>query len=350
MLGIDARAARYTWTAAVVLLLLWLVFLMRSTLFLFAVALLLAYLLAPLVNLIDRFLPGSRTRTPALAIAYIVLLAVLFVTATQIGSRVVDQANSLAKSMPTLIARLQQTGAPGSLQEQIARKAQEQIAKSSGDIIAALPGAAAKLIALASDLLYVVIVPILSFFFLKDGRAMRDYCLEAIGARAWRGLAEDLMADINLLLAHYMRAILLLSLATFIAFTIFLTILGVQYSVLLAVLAGTLEYIPMLGPLGAGVVILVVTLATRGPFLATLAFLLVYRLFQDYVLSPYLMGSGVELHPLIVVFGVLAGVEIAGVPGVFLSVPVLALARVLYRRLYKFGRVAPRPLPVARTP
>ena len=66
MLGIDPKAARYTWTAAAVLLLMWLVYLVRSTLFVFILAVLFAYLLSPLVNLLDRFLP-TRTRTPALA-------------------------------------------------------------------------------------------------------------------------------------------------------------------------------------------------------------------------------------------------------------------------------------------
>jgi predicted PurR-regulated permease PerM len=69
MLGIDGRAARITWTVAVVLLLFPVVYLVRSTLFVFTLALLFAYLLAPLVNLLDRVLPASRTRTPALALA-----------------------------------------------------------------------------------------------------------------------------------------------------------------------------------------------------------------------------------------------------------------------------------------
>ena len=69
--------------------------------------------------------------------------------------------------------------------------------------------------------------------------------------------------------------------------------------------------------------------------LAVLIFLLIYRMMQDYVLSPHLMGSGVELHPLLVLFGVFAGAEIAGIAGTFLSVPVLALVRILYLRLRK---------------
>ena len=193
--------------------------------------------------------------------------------------------------------------------------------------------AGAKILSVAGDLVYVVIVPILGFFFLKDGRVIRGHFLEMIGDQPWRTAMDDLLADVNLLLAHYMRAILLLSVATFAAYSIFFAILGVPYSFLLAALAAALEFIPMIGPLTAGAVIMIVTAVSGGPILGALAFLLIYRVFQDYVLSPHLMGAGVELHPLFILFGVFAGAEIAGIPGAFLSVPVLALVRILYRRI-----------------
>jgi predicted PurR-regulated permease PerM len=66
-----------------------------------------------------------------------------------------------------------------------------------------------------------------------------------------------------------------------------------------------------------------------------LIFLGCYRLFQDYVLSPNLMAAGVQLHPLLVIFGVFAGAQIGGVAGVFLSIPVLAMARIVIRRIRK---------------
>lgn len=338
MLGIDRRAARCTWTAALLVLLLAVIYLMRTTLFVFIIALLFGYLLSPLVNMIDRFLPTSRTRTPALAIAYVILLGLLFIGVTQIGSRVVDQANSFFKSLPGLLEKWQQPSdnvppAVNSFRAEIVRRVQEQIGKSSGEILASLPKAGVKLLSLASDLVYVVIIPILGFFFLKDGRAIRVHFLQMIEDKPWRSLVDDLLADINLLLAHYMRAILMLSLATFTSYSIFFTILGVPYSFLLAALAATLEFIPMIGPFTAGVIILIVTAVNGGPILGSLIFLLVYRVFQDYVLSPHLMGSGVELHPLFVLFGVFAGAEIAGIPGAFLSVPVLALIRVFYNRM-----------------
>jgi len=338
MLGIDARAARYTWTAAFVVLLLWLVYLMRTTLFVFIVALLFGYLLSPLVDVIDRFLPASRTRTPALAIAYLIFIAVLFIGITQIGSRAVEQANALAKSMPAKLARFEQPNASfsadvNSFKAQIVQKAQEQLARSSGDIISSLPRAGAKILSVVSNLVYLVIVPILGFFFLKDGREMRRRFLEIIDDDRRRAIVDDLLADVNLLLAHYMRALLILSLATFTSYSIFFSILRVPYSILLAALAGTLEFIPMIGTVSAAAIIVIVTAVSGGPVLGALAFLVVYRLFQDYVLSPLLMRAGVQLHPLLVLFGVFAGAELAGIPGAFLSVPALAFVRIIYRRI-----------------
>ncbi len=66
-----------------------------------------------------------------------------------------------------------------------------------------------------------------------------------------------------------------------------------------------------------------------------IVYLGIYRMFQDYVLSPHLMSQGVELHPLLIIFGVFAGGEIGGIAGVFLSVPVLALIRLLYHHRFR---------------
>ena len=78
-----------------------------------------------------------------------------------------------------------------------------------------------------------------------------------------RALLDDVLADIHLLLAHYMRALVLLSLGTFTAYSIFFSIMGVPYGILLGVLGGLLEFIPMLGPLAAGLTILLVARGVR---------------------------------------------------------------------------------------
>src|SRR5438477_12196690 len=104
MLGIDRKAARYTWTAAAVLVLLFLIYEVRSTLFIFILAVLFAYLLSPLVNLLDRFLP-TRTRTPALALAYVIFIGVVVFVGTQVGSTVAKQAKQFEKDLPAKIGQ-----------------------------------------------------------------------------------------------------------------------------------------------------------------------------------------------------------------------------------------------------
>jgi predicted PurR-regulated permease PerM len=95
--------------------------------------------------------------------------------------------------------------------------------------------------------------------------------------------------------------------------------------------------------------ILVVALTANSHVLAILIFLVAYRMFQDYILSPHLMGQGVELHPLLVLFGVFAGAEVAGIAGTFLSVPVLALVRIIYIRIRK-ARLSSRLVPTTAAP
>jgi predicted PurR-regulated permease PerM len=355
MLGFDRRAASYTWTVALVVLLLVLVFLVRRTLFVFTLAVLFAYLLAPLVDFIDHVLPQRRTRTLALALAYVLVVGILALAIEQIGSRVIDEANTLIKTVPDLLSKWQQpttgaTSAVNSFKQQLLAKVREALYQGGSNLLSEIPKA---VISVFTHVIDIVIVPILSFFFLKDGRRIRDQGLELLGDGPKRHLLEDVLSDVNLLLAQYMRALLTLCSATFISYSIFFAIFRVPYGILLAALAFGLEFIPMIGPLTAAIVVISVVALSGGGVVKVVIFLGIYRLFQDYVLSPNVMGSGLELHPLMILFGVFAGAEVAGIAGAFLSVPILALARISYIRLRKSrvkARLAPEPPVPAITP
>ncbi len=349
MLGFDCKAARYVWTAALVLLLISLVYLVRKTLFVFIVAILFAYLLSPLVNVLDRFLP-TRTRAFALALAYVIFVGIVVLMSVQIGSRIVAQAKALERDLPAKLSAWEHPSpelspAINRFRMELIQRVRSQISGVSTELLADVAQAGLKFLTLASDIVYIIIVPILAFFFLKDGRVMREHLLGLVDAGPPRVLLDDLLADVHLLLAHYMRALVLLSLSAFTAFSMAFSIMGVHYSILLAAIGGILEFIPMLGPLTAGTLIVVVAAVAGSNVLPILIFLIAFRLFQDYVLSPHVMGQGVELHPLLVLFGVFAGAELAGIPGTFLSVPVLALVRIVYRRMRK-SRLGARLRPV----
>jgi len=338
LLGIDSRTARQTWTAALVLLAIALLWFVHETLFVFVIALLFAYLLYPLMDFIDRHLPG-RTRAPALLITFALVIALLGTFVSLIGTVVVEQANSLAAAAPAFLERLSGSEASGprvsnSIWQNVLLVLERQIRQHYSEIVSFAPQATLRLLAASTSLIDIVIVPILAFFILKDGRQIQESLLSLFERR--RHLAEDTLADIHALLLQYMRALLFLCCATFISFSIVLSAMHVPYSILLAAIAFLLEFIPLVGPLAGALIIIGVSVASGfGHVLWLVLFLGIYRVFQDYVLSPHLMSKGVELHPLLVIFGVFAGGEIGGVAGIFLSIPVLALVRLLYHHLRK---------------
>jgi predicted PurR-regulated permease PerM len=321
-----------------VVLALWLLYEIRETLFVFVIALMFAYLLYPLLDAIDRRL-SWKTRTPALAVTFVLVLGLMSVFAVFIGNKVGGQAAQLAVQVrdPNFAKQVKEW-------KVLDVPVGSEIVEHYQAILGMLPQLSLRVLSASRNLIYLVIIPILSFFILKDGRQIRDSFLDLFGAS--RKAAEDTLLDAHILMLQYMRALLFLCLATLLVFSIVLSIMGVPYAILLASVAFPLEFIPLVGPLIAASLIIGVSWFAGYPHvLALLIFLGIYRMFQDYMLSPHLMSKGVEMHPLLVIFGVFAGGEIGGVAGIFLSVPVLALMRLLWhhlRRRKTTGQVVPQ--------
>ena len=110
----------------------------------------------------------------------------------------------------------------------------------------------------AGTALEIVLVPILSFFFLKDGVRIREALVDRTTEGQSTLLLDEILDDVHLLLGHYMRALVILACATFVSYMLFLQGTGGQYAVLLGGIAGLLEFIPVVGPLAAVLVIIVV--------------------------------------------------------------------------------------------
>jgi len=141
---------------------------------------------------------------------------------------------------------------------------------------------------------------------------------------------------VHLLLAQYMRALVLLAAAVFTAYASFFFFMGVPYGILLAAIAFFLEFIPVVGPLVAAIAVLIVAGLSGYQHL-----LFDSRIpgrvshFSGLCLVAPLMSKSAKLQPVMVILGILAGGQIAGIPGIFLSVPVLAILRIVYRQLKK---------------
>lgn len=338
MLGIDTRIARSAWSHAAVyaavIVLIAAVWVVRKTLLVFATALLLAYLLFPFVDGLERRMT-PRMRILALILPFIVVVGAFSVFAYFIGQ-------PLQNEYKMLVTQVQERGFRNEIESW--RLVDYPVGKhltailSENGIINVMPQLSSAMRTAVRYGLNLFIIPILAFFILKDGRKIRDAFLRICDNPHD---AERLLVDVHVLLLEYMRSLLFLCIATLAAYLIVLSAMRVRYPILLALFASPLEFIPAVGPLISGLTILGVCKFNHYPHLWwVLLFLIGYRVFQDYVLSPHLMKRGVKLDPLIVIFGVFAGEEIGRVPGIFLSVPVIALLRLAIHEWYRSRRHA----------
>jgi predicted PurR-regulated permease PerM len=335
---LDARAARATCTILVILATLGLAYAVRGVILLVAFSVFFAYLLFPLVRLAERWL--TRRRALAITVVYLVVLAVLGGAGAAVGPRLTTEVEALAQKLPDMSKGIQNGELVGGLLQrhgwewrQIA-EIEGLIRTHTGEIIGYAQHATAALLQRLAGAWVIVLIPVLAFFILKDAERLTAAALSRLGHQGHQGTGAAIAEDLHRLLGQYVRAQLLLALITFVVWSALFLTAGVPYALVLAGLGGALEFIPVIGPLTAGVVAVGVSLfgGYAHPWLLA-GFVLVWRGIQDYACVPLVMGRGIEIHPALVIVGVLAGGELAGVAGMFLSVPVIAAARIVWRHL-----------------
>ena len=307
--GIDARTARVVWTAALVIAGLYGVYLVRTTLLVMLIAVLFSYLIYPLFVQAQRRVGGRIPRTPLLCLVYLVVIALVALAVGLFGNQVAEQATTLAHQLPTLLdpatleKRLPLPGLLEPLRARLAGFLRDLLQGGSAEAMPFVRNVGFGLVHLAGNLIYVVVVPILSFLMILQAPVF-DELLVTMNRRRNGAFWTDVLHGLNTVLSSYVR--------------------------LLAGVAAVLEVIPVLGPLVAATAIVGVALFSGYEHVGwVIAFITAYRVFQDYMLNPYLMSEGVDVPPILVVFGLLAGEELAGVSGIFLSVPFIAAVRMV---------------------
>ncbi len=336
MLLTDSRTARVLITVLLFALALGFLYVARATLIAFLFAIFFAYLMSPLVNHLDRLLKG---RGKAIAIIYSLLLVLVIVFFVIVGPKVTRQGARLGQSLPTLLSQLKsekftnQLAAEHGWSVNTTEFVRSVLISHEDDITQLAQRIGLRTADVAKQAWLLFVVPLLSIFFLKDGRAFSDFLLSTVQARPQREFLENVLSDLNQMLAHFIRAQLTLAALTLIVYSGFLAAMRVPYALVLGTVGGVLEFIPVIGPLVAALVIVTVSLLMGYPhWLVLVIFFAAWRMIQDYVSSPRIMGESVELHPLAAIFGVMAGGEVAGILGIYLSIPVMASLRIVFRR------------------
>ncbi|MEX2209585.1 MAG: AI-2E family transporter [Patescibacteria group bacterium] len=298
-----------------------------------AFSVLLTYALLPFVNRLSklRYVP----RALAILLVYIGLAAVLIGFAALISVPLTNQVEQFADNYPEYQQQLE-SGIPEAQrwleQRQIdydlqaaANQFAERLETGTAAIVSRTGSIIASFFGTISSLFFVLFV---TAYFLHSGRRFAERLILLFPRRRQR-FVRKLASDYDRILGRFVRGQLLISVIVAVAVGMFMTALGLPYSVIAGLVAGITALIPVIGAL-LGMVLPVLIAAFINPILIPvfIVFFLLFNEFTDKVLYPRIVGRAVELHPLIVFFGLLVGVQLAGVAGALLATPALGLLKI----------------------
>ena len=332
----------------------------RTLLVMVTMAAILAYLLDPLISFIDR--RTSIKRGIIIAVVYILLAAALVGGFFALGVASYQQALNLIAEVPGLVENLAQTIAtlvnrtepvaigplsfdPSTiawdrLPEQLLGMVEPLVTQSGGF----LSRFATSTVRTVFNLFFIFV---LSIYLASDLPRFGGYVKSFAQRPGYREDAEQLLPRLRHVWSAYLRGQIVLSLVIFLTVWIGLTLLGVQNSLALGLLAGLLEFLPNLGPVVSAVVTVLVAFFQPGNYLGlaswqyalvVLALMAIIQQLENHLLVPRIVGGALDLHPIIVIVGLFIGASLAGILGAILAAPLIASIKVLsqyaWRKLF----------------
>lgn len=199
------------------------------------------------------------------------------------------------------------------------------VANGIGKVISTLTGL----------VLAIVTVPFILFYLLKDGEKLPQYILKLLPPRM-REDAAHVMKEADKQISAYIQGQILVAICIGLMISIGFLIIGMEYALLLGVLAMITSVVPYLGPIIAITPAAIIAIVTSPFMLVKLAFVwTVVQLVEGKFISPQIMGKSLHIHPITIIFVLLTAGSLFGVPGVILGIPGYALLKVLVTHMYK---------------
>lgn len=322
---------------AIAFVLLWTLYLIRSTLLVLYVSVLFATGLAPLVRMIERrrLLPagGRLPRAAAILVIYATVLGSLAGIAAAVIPPMVRQSQEFWKRLPEYIDRAQQ---------RLVTWGVIQPGASYKDLLQQAPGGSGDAVTMVLTTVWgfvggifgFVTILLLTFYLLVESQSIFNVFVRLFPRRRRKQMSE-LSGLVGAKVSAWLGGQMLLGLIIGFTSAIGLAMMGVPYFFMLAVIAGIGEMIPMVGPLLAAVpAILVALTVSPGLALGVAVFFLVQQLLENNVLVPKVMGTQVGLSAVTVIASLAIGSELLGIAGALLAVPTAAIVQVLFEELY----------------
>lgn len=349
MTGKGRRFAAALVLGGVVLAAGWGLWVIRPVLAPFLMAVVIAYLVAPLVNALTG---RGLSRGWAIFLVYAVLLGAGALTVSKLLPAVLVETRRLTEAIPTYSLgaremvdgfqqRVRDLGVPPNLRDVMDRHITELEVRSVHALDSLLDPTSIQ--QLAGFLLSLLLAPVLAIYLLKDQERFKDRFVSAL-PRRYRMEILGLLRGLDAVLAGFVRGQIFLAVIVGSMAALSTTLLGLRYALLLGIWAGLTEFIPFVGPV-LGAVPAVLAGLSVSPFLAiqvVVAFAIIQQV-ENAVLQPKIMGETVGLHPLVVMLSALSGGYLWGTWGLILALPLVGIARLLW--CFLIARLTERPMP-----
>jgi len=334
---LDRRTLSVLVTVIAVAIVLAIIYLARAVIVIFAFSVLFAYLINPHVKFLQRHsLLFKSLKGPHIFQVYLVFLILLASVFHAFAPEFHGRPGRLLREIPMLTDKVASGEIADSLGKNLGWTDAETLRLKvflqghRSNIESATQAVQRSALEIAGA---VLVIPILAIFFLSDGENLANQIILLVSpADAIRDV-RSLVAELNVMLQRYIRAKVTLGMLSFVFSSLAMLMLGFPHPLALGVIAGSLEFIPIAGWMMAAATIVSVGVLAHSHWIWMLALLSAWRVCMDYAISPRVMGHELEIHPLLAIFVVMVGGAVGGIVGVYLSIPLVAALRVVWRQL-----------------
>ncbi|MCZ7573192.1 MAG: AI-2E family transporter [Ardenticatenaceae bacterium] len=352
----QPRFLLFVVVSALILAVLWAA---RGALFPFALGLVVAYLLIPLVNHVQAAMPaGFRShglaRPVAIIVVYLAGLALVGIFLGFLAPLVVSQIGLLVNAAPALYQEGQALvnqaleAWNAYLTADLQRMIQEYAQRLGPGILSAVQRGTLRTIGIVTNtvswVLGLLVIPFWLFFVLNDSDKAKRGALKLLPPPL-RPDAEALRIIVDRVLGAYIRGQLILAFSVGLMATLGLMVLGVEFALLLGIAAGAFEIFPFIGPiLGAIPAVIVALLQDPGLALRVVVLFAAIQQIENVLLVPKINGAAVALHPALIMVVLVVGQQLFGLAGMLIAVPLTAVLRDVVNYLYlRVGDEGARP-------
>jgi len=334
----EKRTYRLALLVVVPLLGIYFIYLVRGILLPFVLAFLVAYLLKPIISFLER---RGITRLLAICVVYLSMLGLAAGLAFYGLPRLIAELNQLGEAIPSYTRQVQELN--NTLQRRYSNFAlpdsvrvviDERIAFGEKGILKFVDKSVGSLLGLFSHLFSFLLAPVLGFYILKDAEGISKKFEGSIPTR-YRADVLALVRDVDQVVRSFIRGHLTVSFLVGVLTWLGMTLIGMPFALIIGIIAGISDLIPFFGPFIGAVPAVAIGLLQSWE-LAGYALLVIFvvQQLESNVISPKILGDSLGLHPLVIIFVLLAGGQLYGVVGMLVAVPLAASVKVIGRYVF----------------